>query len=189
MKRIEQTVLMVTFLAFSWLAMQAVHELGHVTGAFLTNAEVSKVALHPCIISRTDLGHNPHPLLVVWAGPVIGSALPLLAFLLAKVCRNSGVYLFRFFAGFCLIANGVYIAFGPSDGAADTGVMMQYGSPRWIMITFGLLTASLGLYLWNRQGQHFGLGDAKGIVSRKETIVSAVLLVAIVGIELMVGSK
>lgn len=189
MKRIEQAILIVTLLAFSWLAMQALHEFGHVVGARLTKAEVTNVALHPCIISRTDLGHNPHPLLVVWAGPVIGSALPLIAFLLAKVCQVSGVYLFRFFAGFCLIANGVYIAFGPSDGAADTGVMMQHGSPRWILVIFGLLSASLGLYLWHRQGEHFGLGEAKGMVSRKATIVSALLLAAIVGAELIIGNK
>ncbi|MDD5678781.1 MAG: hypothetical protein PHW60_12465 [Kiritimatiellae bacterium] len=189
MKRIEQTILIVTFLAFSWLAMQAMHELGHVIGARLTKAEVTSVTLHPCIISRTDLGHNPHPLVVVWAGPVIGSALPLLAFLVGKVCRAPGVYLFRFFAGFCLIANGIYIAFGPSAGAADTGVMIQHGSPHWIMIIFGLLTALLGMYLWHRQGERFGLGEAKGTVSRKATVVSVLLLAAIVGGELIIGHK
>jgi hypothetical protein len=189
MKRLDQFILIATFLAFSWLAMQAVHELGHVAGAWLTKAEVTKVALHPCIISRTDLGHNPHPLVVVWAGPIIGSVLPLLAFLVAKVCRSPGVYLFRFFAGFCLIANGVYITFGPGDGAADTGVMMQHGSPRWLMVFFGILTMPLGLYLWHRQGNHFGLAEAKGKVSRQAAIVSASLLVALAGVELIVNSR
>ena len=189
MKRIEQTILIATFFAFSWLAMQAVHEFGHVVGAGLSKAEVIKVALHPCIISRTDLGHNPHPSVVVWAGPIIGSVLPLLAFLVATVCRFPGVYLFRFFAGFCLIANGVYLAFGPADGAADTGVMMQHGSPRWTMVLFGILTAPFGLYLWHRQGRHFGLGEAKGKVSRQAAIVSASLLVAIAGVELIINSR
>ena len=189
MKRLEQTILIATFLAFSWLAMQAVHELGHSVGAWLTRAEVIKVALHPCIISRTDIGHNPHPSVVVWAGPIIGSVLPLLAFLVAKVGRFPGVYLFRFFAGFCLIANGVYIAFGPADGAADTGVMIQHGSPRWVMVLFGMFTAPFGLYLWHRQGKHFGLGEAKGKVSHQAAIVSASLLVAIVGVELMIDSR
>ncbi len=34
-KRFEQAILIVTFLAFCWLAMQAVHELGHVVGAWV----------------------------------------------------------------------------------------------------------------------------------------------------------
>ena len=189
MKRTEQTILIATFLAFSWLAMQAVHELGHVVGAWLTKAEVTKVALHPCIISRTDLGRNPRPSVVVWAGPIIGSVLPLLALFVARACRSPGVYLFQFFAGFCLIANGAYIAFGPADGAADTGIMIQHGSPRWIMVLFGIFTAPLGLYLWHRQGRHFGLGEAKGKVSRHAAIVSASLLAAIAGVELMINSR
>ena len=55
MKRIDQGVLIVTFLGFCWLAMQGFHELGHVFGAWVTGGEVVKVALHPTIISRTDL--------------------------------------------------------------------------------------------------------------------------------------
>ncbi len=192
-KRFEQAILIATFLAFSWLAMQAVHELGHVLAAWVTGAEVTRVALDPLIISRTDLGHNPHPAVVVWAGPVLGCLLPLLAFLTATACRAPGVYLFRFFAGFCLIANGAYIAVGPAvgpaDGAVDSGVMMRHGSPRWVLIVFGLLTTALGLYLWHRQGRHFGLAEAKGQVSRRAAFVSASLLVAIVAVECMFNSK
>jgi len=189
MKRLEQVILILSFLGFSWLGMQALHEFGHVVGAWATGAEVTRVVLHPCVFSRTDLGRNPHPLVVAWAGSVVGSGLALLAFLLAKVCRWPGVYLFRFFAGFCLIANGAYIACGPSDGGADTAVMMLHGSPRWIMVAFGVLTAALGLYLWHRQGPRFGFGSARGKVDRKAVIVSALLLSAIVGAELLVNSK
>lgn len=189
MKRLEQIILIGTFIAFSWLAMQAVHELGHLIGAWVTGASVIEVALHPLIFSRTDLGDNPHPLAVVWAGPIVGATLPLLVFLLAKLCRSPGIYLFRFFAGFCLIANGAYIAFGPSNGFADTGIMMRYGSPRWLMILFGVLTAPLGLYLLNNQGKHFGLGEAKGQVSRSATTVSSILLIVLLATELLLDSK
>ncbi|MFC1494804.1 hypothetical protein ACFL6W_05955 [Thermodesulfobacteriota bacterium] len=189
MKRVEQTILIVTFLAFSWLAMQAVHELGHIVGAWLTKAEVTKVALHPFILSRTDLGSNPHPAVVVWSGPLAGTLIPLLALLLAGLFRSPGFYLFRFFAGFCLIANGVYITFGSATGAADTGIMMQHGSPRWLMVLFGILTVPLGLYLWHNQGRYFGLGKAGGQVSRSATITSVVLLIVLAGIELIVNSR
>lgn len=189
MKRFEQTIMIVSFLAFSWLAMQAVHELGHVAGAWLTNGKVTKVALHPFILSRTELVHNPHPSVVVWSGPLVGVLLPLFVLMLARFFRSPGIYLFRFFAGFCLIANGVYIAFGSSTGAADTGIMIQHGSSRWLVLLFGILTVPPGLYLWHNQGRHFGLGKAGGQVSRSAAIVSVALLVLLAGVELIVNSR
>jgi hypothetical protein len=49
MRRIDQLVLVGSFLPLCWLGT----------------------------ISRTDLSFNPHPLLVVWAGPVLGVLLPM----------------------------------------------------------------------------------------------------------------
>ena len=49
MKRPEQIVLITTFVCFSWLAMPACDELGHVLGAWATGAEVKRVALHPLV--------------------------------------------------------------------------------------------------------------------------------------------
>jgi hypothetical protein len=57
--------------------MQAVHELGHVLGAMATGAEVTRVVLWPWTISRTDVTNNTRPLVVAWAGPIVGIALPL----------------------------------------------------------------------------------------------------------------
>ena len=186
MKRAAQILLIVTFVMFSWLAMQAVHEMGHVVVARLTGGEVIKVALHPLIVSRTDIGDNPHPLAVVWGGPLVGSIFPLLLFALAYACRLPGAYLFRFFAGFCLVANGVYIGIGwtLADGA-DPSVMTENGSPRWLLVLFGLLAAPIGLYLWHRQGSHFGLGEAKGNVNMRAALISATLLLALAGAELL----
>lgn len=65
MRRIHQITLIVTFLAFSWLTMMIVHELGHVVGAIGTGATVEKVVLHPLAISRTDVGNNQNPLVVI----------------------------------------------------------------------------------------------------------------------------
>src|SRR5437870_4599390 len=96
--------------------MQAVHEFGHVAGAWLTGGQVARVVLHPLTISRTDLDDNPRPLLVVWAGPLCGVLLPLAAWGIVALGRCLGGYLLRFFAGFCLIANGAYIGVGSFDG-------------------------------------------------------------------------
>jgi sterol desaturase/sphingolipid hydroxylase (fatty acid hydroxylase superfamily) len=179
-------LLIVTFIAFSWLAMQVVHEMGHVLVARLTSGEALKVALHPLIISRTDLGENPHPLAVVWGGPLVGSIFPLLLLALASACRLHGLYMFRFFAGFCLVANEVYIGIGWAfaDGA-DPSVMTENGSPRWLLVLFGLLAAPLGLYLWHRQGPRFGLGEAKGNVNVRAALTSAALFLALTGAELL----
>ena len=186
MKRLPQILLIVTFIGFSWLAMQVVHEAGHVLVARLTGAEVTKVALHPLIMSRTDVAENPHPLAEVWGGPLVGSLLPLLLFALAAVFRLPGVYLLRFFAGFCLIANGVYIGVGHflAEGA-DPWVMMVNGSPRWLLVLFGAVAFPLGLYLWHRQGPHFGLGSAKGKVDIRAAFISAGLFLALAGAEVV----
>jgi hypothetical protein len=190
MKRLTQIVLIVTFIPFCWLAMQVIHEGGHVLTARATGGDVVKVALHPLIVSRTDLGQNPHPLAVVWGGPLLGSALPLLLFALAVLCRFPGVYLFRFFAGFCLIANGVYIGAGwlLADGA-DPWVMRQKGSAVWLLVLFGLLATPLGFFLWHRQGPHFGLGEANGNVNPRAALTSAALFLTLIGVELMRNSR
>lgn len=186
MNRAKQVLLIVAFVCFSWLGMQVVHEAGHVLVAKLTGAEVVRVALHPLIVSRTDLGRNPHALAVVWGGPLFGSLFPLLAFGLAVAFRWPGVYLFRFFAGFCLVANGIYIGVGHFLAkGADPWVMTDNGSSLWVLVLFGAVTFPAGLYLWHRQGPHFGLGDAKGNVSTGAMFVSAGLFLAIVAIELV----
>jgi hypothetical protein len=180
MKRLPQITLITSFIAFSWLAMQVVHETGHVIVARVTGAEVTKVALHPVIISRTDVAENPHPLAVVWGGPLFGCLIPLSLFGLAAALRTPGIYLFRFFAGFCLVANGVYIGLGPflADGA-DPQVMTESGSPRWLLAVFGVSALSLGLYLWHREGLHFGLGQSNGVVNPRAALVSLGLFLTV----------
>src|SRR5690348_1700532 len=114
--RINQVVLILSAISFSWLGMQAVHEMGHVVGALATNADVKKVVLHPATISRTDVVDNTRPLIVVWAGPMVGVLVPVVICLTSAWMRLPSTFLWRFFAGFCLIANGVYIAFGSLSG-------------------------------------------------------------------------
>src|ERR1700752_5121078 len=101
--------------------MQAVHEFGHVLGAWLTGGRVERVVLHPLTISRTDLAENPQPLIVAWAGPLIGVAFPVVAWGLVAMARMPGKRLLQFFAGFCLIANGLYIGVGSFNGIGDCG--------------------------------------------------------------------
>jgi hypothetical protein len=159
--------------------MQAVHELGHVLGAWLTGGRVASVVLHQLTISRTYLAYNPAPLTVVWAGPIIGVAIPLLLWGAAVASKRSWAFLPRFFAGFCLLANGLCIAIGSFNGIGDCGEMLRHGSAIWQLWLFGALTAPAGLWLWHRQGPHFGLGQAKAQVSRSATYISFVACVGL----------
>jgi hypothetical protein len=187
--RVYQLMLIGSTVALSWLGMQVVHELGHVVGAWLTGGVVAKVVLHSLTISYTTLSVNPHPLFTVWAGPVLGSALPLVIWGVAWACKVPGTYLLRFFAGFCLIANGAYIGAGSFGRIGDAGVMLANGVAIWQLWVFGLATVPAGLWLWHRQGKYFGLGkEARGIQPAVAKSLFG-LLVLTVAIEMILFGK
>ena len=150
---------------------------------------MTRVVLHPLVISRTECAANPSPLYVAWGGPLIGSLLPLAILLIARFARASAWYVFQFFAGFCLIINGIYIAEDSFLAAGDGGDMLRNAMPRWILVAFGVITVTLGLYLWNGLGPSFGLGEAKGNVNRKAAVGAFCVLLIIVMAELLVNSR
>jgi hypothetical protein len=154
-------------LTCSWLGMQWVHEAGHVLGAVASGGEVERVVLHPLSISRTDLRVNPRPLIVTWAGPVFGVLAPLAAWLVVRGLRFDSAYLFRFFAGFCCVANGVYIGLGSFGGVGDCGELLKHGAAMWELWVFGALSTSGGFFLWNGLGPDFSVGvNGKAIRAR-----------------------
>ena len=85
MKRLHQVLLIGRFLPLCWLAIQAVHELGHVNWANTSGGTVEKVVLHPLTISRTDVSPNPRPLFVGWGGPIVGVSLPPALYTIARI--------------------------------------------------------------------------------------------------------
>jgi hypothetical protein len=175
MKRLHQGMLIVSTLVGSWLGMQALHESGHVLAARLTGGRVARVVLYPLGISRTDLEQNPRPLIVAWSGPVAGVLFPAVLLGSATGLRMPGSFVVRFFAGFCLIANGTYVSVGSFDRVGDAGEMIRHGSPIWHLWLFGVATIPLGFWLWHGQGIHFGIGKAGGQV--KPSITYAALIV------------
>ena len=155
MQRFHQLLFTVSLVALSWFAMLAVHELGHVVGATVTGGSIERVVLHPLTISRTDVSPNPHPAIVVWLGPVLSCVLPLAVF--ATVPQHLGVLhiVTRFFAGFCLIANGTYISIGTFYRVGDCGEMLHTGTPLWAMLRVWGVNDSTGplplARSWNAQ--------------------------------------
>jgi len=167
----------------------AVHEFGHVLGAIVTGGSIERVVLHPLEISRTDIAPNPRPEIVVWSGPVIGCVLPLAIF--AAVPRRFTTLnnVARFFAGFCLIANGTYISFGSYSAVGDCGEMLRTGTPLWAMFCYGAATIPLGFYLWNGLGSIVQFFGNPSIVSSKIAYITLGLLLVVVIMELMLFQR
>ena len=189
MFQMPRVVLITTMIAASWFLMQGVHESGHVLTGLTTGGKIACVVLHPLTISRTDFQENPNPLLTCWGGPLLGVLLPLLIWAISATmnCRCSAWL--RFFAGFCLIANGSYLTVGVKDGIGDAGDLIRHGSSAWMLFLFGAVTIPTGLWLWNGLGKEFGIGSEAAPVTWKAAAVSTLVLLTALTIAILVGGS
>jgi hypothetical protein len=179
--RIFQALLIVSTAGLSWLAMMALHELGHTGHGWLSGAEHPAVYLPLVGFSRTDFAANPHPLLVAWGGPLWGCLLPLALWGAVRLLAKPYAHLARWFAGFCLMVNGGYLLGGAflTGGADDGGVILQNGGARWQLVAFGLPAIAAGLCLWNGLGPSFGLGESRGQVDRRTAVVMIIAMAVV----------
>jgi hypothetical protein len=188
MNRLRQLVLIAATLVGSWLGMQAVHESSHMLAAWASGGRVVKEVLYPLSISRTDVSPNPRPLIVVWAGPVCGVLAPLAFWAVAAAAQLRGAFVLRFFAGFALIANGLYIGVGSFAGVGDCGQMLRHGSALWQLWLFGVVTAPAGLWLWHGLGEYFGLGRGARVIEPAVCYSALAVCVTLVILEFAFGS-
>lgn len=172
----------------AWFLMQAVHEIGHVLGAWATGGQVTKVVLHPLAISRTDVLPNPSPEIEVWAGPLIGATVPVFAWLVGFPCLCGGLSSWlRYFAGFCLIANGCYLGSGVIEPIGDAEELVRLGTPTWLLGLFGLVSVPTGLWLWHGLGVEFGWGPQGKSISWKTAMITVCVLLAVVVMEFILS--
>src|SRR5262245_7849609 len=136
--RAWQVLMIASTLGLSWLLMMALHEFGHVLHAWISGGQVQRVALHPLSISRTDVSPNPHPRFVAWGGPVWGVALPLALLMAGARFAPTHRFLLAFFAGFCLLANGLYLGAGAIYPVGDAADLLRFGAARWQLLIFGI---------------------------------------------------
>ncbi len=188
-RRSHQILLVVSILWVSWLLMMLLHESGHVLGAVLTGGDVQRVVWHPAAISRTDVQPNPHPLFVVWAGPLIGSLVPLVVAAVASMIRAGFAYLLWVWAGFCLIANGMYIGLGVIHPVADAAELLTLGTPRWLLAVFGLVTVLGGFWIWDRVSPKLGFGSKTQPVRETHAWVTFALAVVVTAMGIALGDR
>jgi hypothetical protein len=188
MNRPAQTALIASMLISSWFGMQLVHELGHVLAARATGGTVERVVFHPLTISRTDVAPNPLPLVVAWAGPLVGTLLPLALAGIAKQSNFRGRRHVHFFAGFCLIANGAYLGIGSIDSVGDAGELLRHGSPAWLLVAFGATAVVLGIWIWHRTSGDFGFGRSPRAIGGRETCVASATAAVVTIIAAAFGS-
>lgn len=165
----------------------AVHEFGHILHAMLSGGRVERVVLHPLQISRTDVSPNPHPQFVAWGGAIWGTVIPLGLLAVVRVVARTYTYLAAFFAGFCCLANGLYLAVGSFGGVGDAGDLLHHGAARWELWLFGVPASILGLWLWNGLGPRFGFGPAGSRVDSRVVVGLGLALLVIVVLELLLS--
>lgn len=169
----------------SWLAMTALHEFGHGLNAWLSRGRVMHVELPPFGLGHTQVSPNPSPRFVAWGGALWGTFLgmsPLLFVRRAELAK----WLVRFFAGFCLIANGAYLGsgsfVGDLNGADDAHELLRHGTPVWQPVTFGLAAVAAGFGLWHGPGPRVGFSRAASQAGWKTLSSLAALILALLAI-------
>jgi hypothetical protein len=150
MRRAGRAVVVLAVLYATWLGMLATHELGHCLHAWASDGRVARVSIPVLGFSQTIVWPNPHERLVVWGGPVWGALLPVIACGIVRTARWRVPEAMKFFAGFCLIANGAYIGIGWIWHSGDAGDLLRLGTPRGAMIAFGVAYVAAGLGVWHR---------------------------------------
>jgi hypothetical protein len=169
------------WIPFSWLAMQVVHEFGHILAARATGATVEKVVLLPWTLSRTEVSPPAFPQIYHLSGALTGMLLPVILWLFGRLAKLRETFLLRFFAGFCLVANGVYLVAGIFYPMTDSGGYLAAGGSGWIPVAIGIPAVVAGFFLWNGQSKHFGFGpEPKEVSARSVLIAGTALLVLII---------
>ena len=157
--------------------------------AWSSGGVVEQVILHPLAISRTDVSPNPSPLWVVWGGPVTSVLIPLLIWRVSHWRDWSLTPVVRFFAGFCLIANGLYLATAVIDPVGDSAVLLRLGCPVWVLVLFGVVAVPIGFLLWHGQARHFGYGPEAEPVNRNLTISLTLFVLLLIVIESLLSAR
>ena len=112
------------WLLWAWVVMTMTHELGHVIAGLLGGARLASLEIRPWHLPHSSLLNDNQLLVTLWAGPILGCAVPLLV---ASIIRRPAC---RFVAWFCVVANATYLLLGyySGDGELDSAKMIRAGA-------------------------------------------------------------
>ena len=165
------------FLAWSWVAMTFTHELGHIVGGLLGGGTLQDVSLRPWQLPHSYFSPNPHPLMTLWSGPLIGCLLPIIA---AAIVRSHAFY---FVASFCVLANASYLLLGyfSGDRELDSAKLIHAGTPPWLLLAFVVATLPLSYIAFRKQCEDLFSRDPDAIDKKRIGIAAGLLIVALAG--------
>ncbi|MCG8652697.1 MAG: hypothetical protein MI861_22855 [Pirellulales bacterium] len=128
-KRTSRGAVLTLWLAWAWVTMTVSHEAGHLIGGWLSGGKLISFDLKPWHLPHSFFSPDPHPLITLWSGPLLGCLAPLL---LAILCRRLMLW---FVAWFCVLANASYLLLGyfAGDRELDTAKLLSAGTKPWVI--------------------------------------------------------
>ncbi|MBL8814362.1 MAG: hypothetical protein JNM43_29610 [Planctomycetaceae bacterium] len=145
MQSVRQWAIALLIVGLAWSIMVMTHEAGHLVGGWCGGAVVKDYDLRPWRLPYSMFEPDPHPLLTLWAGPLLGVTVPIV---LALMIQKRIVAMV---ASFCLVANGLYLAVGllTDDRWIDSQRLLEHGSSTWLILIFSQACLVPG-YPWLR---------------------------------------
>lgn len=130
----------VLLLAASWCVMTFTHEAGHVVAGWAAGGTLVEADLAPWGLPHSSFDPDPHPLVTLWGGPILGVLVPLAV---ALVARRTWAW---FVAYFCLLANGSYLAVAWLTGERylDTARLLEHGAHPALVAAYCAATIGVG---------------------------------------------
>jgi hypothetical protein len=176
-------ITLLVWLTWAWVAMTVSHELGHVLAGLVAGARVVQLELRPWHLPHSLLGNDSHPLVTLWAGPVLGCAFPILA------AATTGRPACWFIAWFCLLANASYLLLGylSGDDQLDSARMIAAGSRPIEIVGAAAVALPIGYMQFRRSCIDLIRGKTPAMSPRGLRISVAALLVT-VGMQAVVGT-
>ncbi len=187
-KRVSQVVLVVCTLGTSWLGMQAVHELGHLVGAWMSQATVERVVLHPLTISRmmSDITHSHFWLSGLDQSWVRDSVHSVAGQLLGKLVQCVSAALLR-----RVLPRGQWLLHRSRIIGSCRGLRRDASVRQSTLdaVVVGSTMAPAGLWLWNGQSPYFGWGGDLGKIDPRAVRVSVIAFVSLIVLGLLIGNR
>lgn len=137
---------LVLLLIAGWCVMTFTHECGHLAGGWTGGGTLRHAELRPWHLPHSLFEPDPHPLLTVWCGPLLGVIVPVM---IALLVRQLWMW---FLADFCILANGAYLATAwiSGDRYLDTPRLFEAGAWSISVAAYCVIMIGIGYVRFRR---------------------------------------